>query len=254
MQPLRVVIGLAIVGIVGGVVLAYLKPDAPLLVYWLVVALSVGLTISLWIAIGSVAQRTRWLVLAFAPIVAFALLTTQVAARRVISSTHLVYSGVHLEGVDSFTLGSFNSDSDVRLERVISSELPWQLRVSQLADGLEVSALSGVEQLRRYEGDEKPQTDAFTVAHSVFAVGHEEVQVVDPSGRIVDTLRVGDGRIETGQGVAFSLQATDPALSARTERALRRGTAVGNLDGGGSPATAAYDRFVRIQVTSPHVE
>src|SRR4051812_30343448 len=41
-------------------------------------------------------ERTRWLMAVNAAIVAVALPTTQIAARRAISSTHLEYRGVHV--------------------------------------------------------------------------------------------------------------------------------------------------------------
>src|SRR6185503_14362485 len=146
----RFIIGCgAIGGIAGGSALAYWKPDGPLLGFWLSFALVLGLWISLTGSLAGLRQRAQWLVALNAVVVFFALLTTQVAARRAISATHLRYEGVLLESVNQFTVGSGEDDVDVRLPTVARDQVPWSLRVSKRdSAGWTVEPLSGVEELR----------------------------------------------------------------------------------------------------------
>src|SRR5690606_9246872 len=81
---------LTIAGLLAGFGIAYWAPAWPLLAYWLVLAM--------------------------------ALITTQLAARRAISSTHLAYHGVHIVGVDSLTIGAGPNTTDVRLQAVTGLE------------------------------------------------------------------------------------------------------------------------------------
>src|SRR5262249_7525767 len=128
--------------------LAYWKPDGPLLGFWLSFALVAGLWISLTDSLVGLRERARWLVALNAVVVFFALLTTQVAARRAISATHLRYEGVLLESVAQFSVGSGEDDVDVRLPTVSRGQMPWSLRVAQRDSGWIVEPLTGVEELR----------------------------------------------------------------------------------------------------------
>src|SRR4051794_10849035 len=94
---------IAILGLAAGVAVAYTRPEWPLLGYWLLLSIGVGMAVSLTPSLGGLGQRAKWLLSINAAIVAIALATTQIAARRAISATHLEYRGVHLVGVDAFT-------------------------------------------------------------------------------------------------------------------------------------------------------
>src|SRR5678816_3407536 len=97
---------LAVLRFVVGLGLAYWQPRWPLLGYWLVLSIALGVAVSTATGLAGLARRGKWLLTINAFIVAFALATTQIAARRAISSTHLEYRGVHLVGVDSFIVGA----------------------------------------------------------------------------------------------------------------------------------------------------
>src|SRR5829696_109766 len=141
---LRIVVGL---GLTTGVGLAYWQPRGPLLGYWLLLSIALGVAVSTTSALSGLARRAKWLLTVNAFIVAFALATTQIAARRAISSTHLEYRGVHLVGVDSFTVGAGDADADVRLQSV-SSATPWSVRIAKQSRGWTVEPRAGIEQLR----------------------------------------------------------------------------------------------------------
>ena len=115
-------------GLATGVALTYWQPQWPLLGYWLLLSIGLGVAISTLPALSGLGRRARWLLAVNAAIVAFALATTQFAARRAISSTHLEYRGVHLVGVKSFTVGADLDDAtdggaDVRLQPSLLSDL-----------------------------------------------------------------------------------------------------------------------------------
>src|SRR4051812_3496323 len=138
----------AIGGILGGSALAYWKPDGPLLGFWLTFALAVGLWISLTSSLDGLRQRAQWLVALNAIVVFFALLTTQIAARRAISAAHLRYEGVLLESVDAFIIGSGEDSVDVRLPTIARDQVPWSIRVAKRESEWSVEPITGVEELR----------------------------------------------------------------------------------------------------------
>jgi len=113
---------LTIAGLLAGFGIAYWAPAWPLLAYWLVLAMGLGLTLALLPHFGGIQRRLRWVVWTSATLIAMALITTQLAARRAISSTHLVYHGVHIVGVDSLTIGAGPNTTDVRLQAVTGLE------------------------------------------------------------------------------------------------------------------------------------
>src|SRR5262245_14704138 len=78
--------------------LAYSQPRSPLLAYWLVLAVGLGASVSTTKSLVGIAARVKWLMYINAAIVFVALATTQLAARRAISATHLEYRGVHVVG------------------------------------------------------------------------------------------------------------------------------------------------------------
>src|SRR5207248_616791 len=106
-----------------------------------------GVAVSTARSLGGLGRRAKWLLSINAIIVAVALATTQIAARRAISSTHLEYRGVHLVGVDSFTVGAGDAGADVRLQSVASAS-PWSVRIAKQGRGWTVEPRAGIEQLR----------------------------------------------------------------------------------------------------------
>src|SRR5690606_3035161 len=109
-------------GLLAGLVIAYFWPQAPLLAYWLALALLLGIAAAAARGFGGIRARLGTLVWTFAALIAMALITTQLAARRAISSTHLVYHGVHLVGVDSLTIGAGPNTTDVRLQTITGAQ------------------------------------------------------------------------------------------------------------------------------------
>jgi hypothetical protein len=238
-------------GLVIGLALTYWQPQWPLLGYWLLLSIGLGVAISTLPALSGLGRRARWLLAVNAAIVAFALATTQFAARRAISSTHLEYRGVHLAGVNSFTVGANVDDAtdggaDVRLQR-INSASPWSARVRRTDSGWTIEPLAGVEQLRLGPMPATRREHRFDIAQSAILERPDDwVAVVDPAGTVVDTLRLRDGRLASARANTFFLRAVDRAIENRYARALRAGVSLSALDGRRA-APSAYERFVRVQ-------
>src|SRR5688500_19811843 len=93
--------------VAGGFISAYLLPNGPLLTWWLVAALGLGAYLSFaeGEAVG-LASRTRRLVHLHCVLIPAALVTTQLAARRLTSATHLKFTGVLFEDRKSTRLNS----------------------------------------------------------------------------------------------------------------------------------------------------
>lgn len=234
-------------GLLTGVALAYWRPQTPLLAYWLFLATALGITLALTKRFGGIQRRLGWLVWTFATLIALALVTTQLAARRAISSTHLVYHGVHVVGVDSLTIGAGPNATDVRLQTVASSQLPWSITLKRTIDGWELNPVYGVEQLRIRQGSTRPIGREFSVARSAVLEPGDAIAVIGPGGEAVDTLRVVPGGIESSSGSALDFDASSPALAHRVDRRLASGTALANLHGERSGGSVVYERFVRVQ-------
>jgi hypothetical protein len=237
-------------GLVVGLALAYWRPATPLLAYWLFLALALGITLALTRRFGGIQSRLGTLVWTFAALIAMALITTQLAARRAISSTHLVYHGVHLVGVDSMTIGSGPNTTDVRLQTVTGAQLPWSVTLRRVDDGWELNPVYGVEQLRVRHGSTRPIGREFSVARSAVLEPDDAIAVIGPDGEPVDTLRLVRGGIETSSGSRLEFAASDAALRHRNERRLASGTALANLNGERSGESVVYERFVRVQQLS----
>src|SRR5689334_1245359 len=243
---LRLVVAL---GLGSGVALAYFEPRWPLLGYWLLLSVGLGIAVSTRPSLAGLGRRAKWLLAINGAIVAFALATTQIAARRAISSTHLEYRGVHLVGVDSFTVGAGDAGADVRLQTV-STASPWSIRVAKTGTGWTVEPRDGIEQLRvgpiRSSGDAR----TFNVSQSaILANDGDWVAAVDPAGTVLDTIRLAAGHLESASRNSFLLHPISGNLSARYRRQLRAGVAISALDGKRA-APSAYERFVRIQELS----
>jgi hypothetical protein len=240
---LRLVVAL---GLGSGVALAYYEPRWPLLGYWLLLSVGLGIAVSTTPALTGLGRRAKWLLAINGAIVAFALATTQIAARRAISSTHLEYRGVHLVSVDSFTVGAGNTGADVRLQSV-STASPWSIRVAKNGTGWTVEPRDGIEQLRvgplRSSGDAR----AFKVSQSaILSKEGDWIAVVDPAGSVLDTIRLTSGTLESSTRNSFFLRPISRTLFARYRRQLRGGTAISSLDGKRA-APSPYERFIRVQ-------
>ena len=239
----------AVGGIVGGAGLAYLRPDGPLLGFWLTLALALGLWISLTSSLSGLRQRAQWLVALNAIVVFFALLTTQVAARRAISATHLRYEGILLESVDRFTVGSGEDSVDVRLPTVVRDQVPWSVRLAKRDSGWVIEPITGVEELRIGEvGSDRD----FRVSRSAVLAGEGDVAaIVDANGVVIDTLRRSSERELTTRDARFGLSPVSDALGGRYRRGLRAGVALSELDGA-RRTSAPYERFVRVRALPSH--
>lgn len=239
---------LTVLGLVTGVGLAYWQPQWPLLGYWLLFSTGLGVAVSTMSSLSGLAMRAKWLMTINALVVAFALATTQIAARRAISSTHLQYRGVHVVGIDSFTVGAGDTDADIRLQNVATTS-PWSIRVAKQGQRWTVEPLAGIEQLRMNPGGGTRASSAsdFKVARSsILTAAGDWVAVADPAGVVVDTLRLAQGRLESSRSNTFLLRPISADITDRYRRQLRAGVALSGLDGHRS-APSAYERFVRVQ-------
>jgi hypothetical protein len=236
-------------GLITGVGLAYWQPRWPLLGYWLLLSISLGVAVSTSASLAGLGRRAKWLLAINAAIVAFALATTQIAARRAISSTHLEYRGVHLVGVDSFTVGAGEADADVRLQSVASAA-PWSVRIAKQGRTWTVEPRAGIEQLRVGPVGGSRAAHRFNVAQSTILSSSDDwVAIVDPSGAVVDTLRLSATGVRSATSNAFLLRPVNGDIAARYRRQLRAGVALSSLDGQRT-APSAYERFVRVQELS----
>ena len=240
-------------GLITGLALAYWRPATPLLAYWLLLAMVLGVAIALTKRFRGIHSRLGTVVWTFAALIAMALITTQLAARRAISSTHLVYHGVHLVGVDSLTIGAGPNTTDVRLQAVTSAQLPWSMTLNRTREGWELNPAYGVEQLRVRHGSTRRAGNEYSVARSAVLEPDDAIAVIGPDGEPVDTLTLVRGGIESSSGSRLTFEASDAALRHRNDRNLASGTALANLNGerGGGEAGAGesivYERFVRVQ-------
>lgn len=206
------VVTAAAIGISG--VVASGLPDL-LLAYWLVVAVGLGLWVSLRPPLGPTKNRLTLLVSVFAWFVASSLVSTQIAARRTISSTHLQYRGVHFVGLDSITVGTPGSGADVRLQAASSAPMPWSLRLRRMEDGWAVEPLFGIERLRIRHGSTQRIDKVYSVARSVLLRTGESVPLLGPDDEVLDTLRVVSGGVETTSGASLSFAPANRALETR---------------------------------------
>lgn len=237
---------LTVLGLVTGAALAYWEPQWPLLGYWLLFSTSLGIAVSNLPSLSGIATRAKWLMTINALVVAVALATTQIAARRAISSTHLQYRGVHVVGIDSFTVGAGDAGADIRLESVASTAA-WSVRVVKRGQRWTVEPLAGIEQLRMSPGARSSDVNEFQVAQStILTAPGDWVAIADPAGTVVDTLRLAAGRLESSKSNNFLLRPINADISERYRRQLRAGVALSGLDGRRS-APSAYERFVRVQ-------
>lgn len=241
----KVLNALTAIGLAVGIALSYWEPQWPLLGYWLLFSVSLGVAFAFASSDEGFGPRVRRVITANAIVVAVALATTQLAARRAISATHLQYRGVHVVGVDSFTVGAGGTKTDIRLQNS-GSAAPWSIRVSKQSTGWRVEPIAGVEQLRI--GTTSGFSKGFSVAQSVVLSPDDWVAISEPSGRAVDTLRLRSTSLHSSSA-DFLFHPVNSAIDARYRRQLRAGASLAALDGE-RRATAAYERFVRVQELS----
>ncbi|HSK19200.1 MAG TPA: hypothetical protein VK912_08670 [Longimicrobiales bacterium] len=248
MQQARLwILSLTGVGLLTGLGLAYWRPATPLLAYWLLLAMGLGLAIALTKRFSGIQSRLGTLVWTFGALIAMALITTQLAARRAISSTHLVYHGVHVVGVDSLTIGAGPNTTDIRLQTVTSAQLPWSITLNRTRDGWELNPVYGVEQLRVRHGSTDPIGSEYSVARSAVLEPDDSITVIGPDGEPVDILTLTRDGLETATGSHITFDAGESSLHHRNERRLASGTALANLNGERSGSSVVYERFVRVQ-------
>ena len=247
MQARLWILSLTAIGLLTGLGLAYWRPATPLLAYWLLLAMVLGLIIALTNRFSGLQSRLGTLVWTFGALIAMALITTQLAARRAISSTHLVYHGVHAVGVDSLTIGAGPNSTDIRLQTVTSAQLPWSITLNRTRDGWELSPAYGVEQLRVRHGSTDPIGREYSVARSAVLAPGDAITVLGPNGEVVDTLKLTRRGLESSTGSRLMFATSDAALHHRNERRLSSGTALANLNGERSGSSIVYERFVRVQ-------
>lgn len=247
--PLKVLRVVTTLGLCTGVALAYWQPRWPLLGYWLLLSIGLGIAVSTVPGLAGLARRAKWLLAINAAIVAIALATTQIAARRAISSTHLEYRGVHLVSVDTFTVGAGDLDTDIRLQSIASSS-PWRIRVAKHRGEWTVEPLTGIEQLRVGPVGSSRAAHRFNVAQSIIlATSDDWVAVVDASGAVVDTIRRASDRLQSATADTFLLRPVNGEIRGRYRRQLRAGVSLATLDGHRA-APSTYERFVRVQELS----
>lgn len=241
-------------GLLAGLALAYGWPRAPLLAYWLFVAVVLGTALATSRSFDGIRHRLGWVVWTFAALIATALFTTQLAARRAISSTHLVYHGVHAVGVDSLTVGAGPDATDIRLQTVSVAQLPWQLTLRRVPDGWTLDPVHGVEQLRVRHNSTRRIAGHYSVARSAVLEVGDAVAVVGPDGSVVDSLRLVRGALESASGSTLDFAPVSAGQKHRYASRLAAGTALANLEGERSGTGVAYERFVRVQrVADGHV-
>jgi hypothetical protein len=252
MKRARITVGgLTIGGVAFGFLLAYRWPASPLLAYWLLLGIFLGLVVTFFSQPGDVQRNLRWLVMIFAVLIGVSLFTTQMAARRAISSTHLVYRGVHLVGMDSLTIGAGFSGADVRLQTVSSGQTPWLLRLRSVGSDWQIEPLSGIEQVRVRARSTQAIKDEYSVASSaVLVLPDDGIEIISPWGEVLDTLRLTKGGLESSGGSVWAFEPRNPALSGRFEKQLARGTTLTDLAGTRFASSTVYERYVRIEEVS----
>ena len=261
--------GLVAAAVLGGAFLTYRLPNGPLLFWWLFSALAFGTWVSFSPKVTGIRPRAQRLVLLYCVLVSAALISTQLAARRLTSAKHVRFEGVLFERADSVVIASGESGVDVILPTVSPAQTPWRLTLARDAAGWRFRGGASVELVRVSPAMGAPlgtaaellrvstRAERHTVLNGVVLDGPEDVAVVrGPDGSALDTLSVVPAEGGVALRSARGLYALEPAaarLRARYRRMLRFGTPLGSLDGQRS-AAAAFDRFVRVQRLSVREE
>jgi hypothetical protein len=261
--------GLVAASVLGGAFLTYRLPNGPLLFWWLFSALAFGAWVAFSRKVTGLGARARRLVLLYCVLVSAALVSTQLAARRLTSATHVRFEGVLFERADSIVVASGESGVDVVLPTLSPAQTPWRLTLLRDEGGWHLAPRPSVELVRVSPAvgealgpgaaliRASTGAERHTVLNGVVLDGPGDVAVIrGPDGVPLDTLAL------AATGVGVSLRSTrgsyalDPGsdrLAARYRRMLRIGTSLGSLDGQRAEP-AAFDRFVRVQRLSVREE
>ncbi len=263
----RLVAILGAVGVIIGLLIAVRAPTAPLLAYWMLYMLALGAVLSWYTSFPGIRQRTRYILTLGAVATCAGLLTTQIAARRAASATHLRYDGVLIERDSSVVIGTISEGTDIRLPTARQQLFPWMLRVTKRGTQWVVEPQSSVDQLRLSTGNERGPwaiVERFGRSRKKWELGGaapltapgDWVAVMDAGGRVVDTLTLretADGRrlVSTVSG-EFALVPVADRLRQRYRRMLRAGVPLSTLDGR-ARRSAPFERFVRVREETPTV-
>ncbi|MCC6316916.1 MAG: hypothetical protein IT361_04415 [Gemmatimonadaceae bacterium] len=262
---------IAALGIGGGWAAAWLWPNAPLLAWWLACAVAFGIYLSFSGGSVGLPARAAQIVLLHGVLIPSSLLTTQLAARRQVSSTHLRYRGVHVE-TDSVTIGAGLQGADVLFPFAPEQETPWRLTVVRRAGAWFLVPPDEVEHARVSPDASAPQpsltrrvaslvrlreSSSSAVLGALLADTASRAVVHDARGRPLETFALAwrDGAVVLRSQTMgdFLLAPANPRLAARYQRLLRAGTSLAALDRAGPRANLVdlpLDRFVRVQELS----
>jgi hypothetical protein len=253
------------VGVIVGLVIAFRAPTVPLLAYWMVFMLVLGALLAAYTSFPGIKQRTRHILTLGVVAVFFGLLTTQIAARRAASATHLRYNGVLIERDSSIRIGTAPEGNDIRLPAARQQLFPWVVRVTKRGARWVVEPESSVDQLRLSTGNERGSSvvaEWFGAKRKKWELGGaarlalpgDWVAVVDAAGRAVDTLTLreaSDGRrLVSRRSGEFALEPVADRLRQRYRKMLRAGVPLSALDGR-ARNSAPFERFVRVREEAP---
>uniref|UniRef100_UPI00286E4F39 hypothetical protein n=1 Tax=Gemmatimonas sp. TaxID=1962908 RepID=UPI00286E4F39 len=249
------------VGVIVGLVIAFRAPTVPLLAYWMVFMLVLGALLAAYTSFPGIKQRTRHILALGVVAVFFGLLTTQIAARRAASATHLRYNGVLIERDSAIRIGTTLEGNDIRLPAARQQLFPWVVRVTKRGARWVVEPESSVDQLRLSTGNERGSSvvaEWFGSKRKKWELGGaarlaapgDWVAVVDAGGRAVDTLTLreaADGRrLVSRRSGEFALEPVADRLGQRYRKMLRAGVPLSALDGR-ARNSAPFERFVRVR-------
>jgi hypothetical protein len=253
------------VGVIVGLVIAFRAPTVPLLAYWMVFMLVLGAVLATYTSFPGIKQRTRHILALGVVAVCFGLLTTQIAARRAASATHLRYNGVLIERDSSIRIGTAPEGNDIRLPAARQQLFPWVVRVTKRGARWVVEPESSVDQLRLSTGNERGSSVVAEWFGSKrkkwelggaarLAVSGDWVAVVDAAGLAVDTLTLREAdngrRLVSRRSGEFALVPVADRLLQRYRKMLRAGVPLSALDGR-ARNSAPFERFVRVREETP---
>lgn len=262
--------GLVLAAVFGGVLLSYLVPNGPLLAWWMVSGLGLGIWVAFSAGSHPFSERTKRLLGLYGILILMGLLSTQLAARRLTSATHFRYHGVFFERADSIVIASGDTGVDVVLPTVDATQLPWRLSLHRDASGWRLAPTAAVEQVRVSPVPDPTSGGTasrflswalgarYAVLNGVVLDRPGDVVIVrDRSGVPLDKLTLEDAEggavLGSSRGGHYALNTADPRRRHRIRQMLRFGTTIGSLDGVRN-GSEAYDRFVRIQRLSAREE
>lgn len=254
---------LACLGSLLGAWLSYAVPTAPLLAFWLLLGLSCGMLTAVHPQLRGLRSRATWLLTGGAIFVIGGLWTTQIAARRAASSTHVRYDGVLLERRGSLRLGTGLGGVDIHLPSSPDAIGTWSIQLMRGSEGWVIDHTENVDQLRLSDSHKNQRSwlDYFKgnqrrwilSGSALLQRAGDWVAVTDTAGRVIDTLTLVRDReqfvLASRRSGTFLLQPMSDRLDSRYRQRLRVGATLSQLDGQ-SRASAAFVRFVRVRRAS----